>query len=326
MLISVMLLVITISLFLILPNDATLSQIPLTYASVPAIVEAPAHIALKKEFFKGHGLDITMEINPDGKTSLDQLFAGTVDIAAVMATPIVFSSFEREDFIIIGKIDHAKIHFAYASEESDIDTPQDLSGKRVAYMPNTSGHYFLNNWLLYNHLTPEDIIPVPCNGPEALEAMEKGRADAMFYWFPFPQLLKERLGDQIRELESNRLVPSSWIIVTKREFADNNREAVLRFLRSLKESINFIEEAPKISEELYAEMNALDSQIIGTIFPTLHFDLILDQSLLLDLEEQARWAISLQEEKTPLVPNFLDIIDVSFLKEISPSSVSIIGR
>lgn len=68
------------------------------YASVPAIVEAPAHIAYAKGFFYEEGLDVEMKLNPDGKTSLDQLFAGTVDIASVMATHVVFRSFERDDF------------------------------------------------------------------------------------------------------------------------------------------------------------------------------------------------------------------------------------
>ena len=63
--------------------DKPLNLIPLRFASVPAVIEAPSHVAYKKGYFAAEGLDLTMEINPDGKTSLDHLMDGQVDIAAV---------------------------------------------------------------------------------------------------------------------------------------------------------------------------------------------------------------------------------------------------
>ncbi len=81
-------------------------------ASVPAIVEAPSHIAYQKKYFQEEGLNLSIEINPDGKTSLTHLFEDKVDIAAVMGTPVVYASFQRNDFYVIAKMEQAKIHSA----------------------------------------------------------------------------------------------------------------------------------------------------------------------------------------------------------------------
>jgi NitT/TauT family transport system substrate-binding protein len=54
--------------------------------------------------------------------------------------------------------------------------------------------------------------------------------------------------------------------------------------------------------------------------------LTLDQSLILAMEDEARWMISnnLTTEKT--VPNFLDYIYAYGLKSVKPAAVTIAGK
>ncbi|NVD75057.1 nitrate ABC transporter substrate-binding protein, partial [Duganella sp. BJB1802] len=59
-------------------------------------------------------------------------------------------------------------------------------------------------------------------------------------------------------------------------------------------------------------------------WPAHHFGLELDQSLLLVLEDQSRWAIKAGLTGARAVPNFLDYIYLDGLKAVSPSEVTII--
>ena len=155
--------------------------IKVRYASVPAIVEAPAHIAYHNNYFAEEGLDLSIEMNPDGKTSLEHLFDGQIDIASVMGTPLVYQSFERDDFYILGKIDHNKIHSAIARSDSGIESAEMIKGKHVAVMQGTSGHFFMDSWLIYHGLKPDDVEIYNMNAPDSVEAISRGEVDAMFF-------------------------------------------------------------------------------------------------------------------------------------------------
>lgn len=51
----------------------------------------------------------------------------------------------------------------------------------------------------------------------------------------------------------------------------------------------------------------------------------LDQALLDDLEDQARWIIRYQYTDQTQIPNFLEAIYAKPLKEVKPTAVSIIN-
>jgi len=295
------------------------------FASVPAIVEAPSHVAFQKKYFNEQGLDLSIEINPDGKTSLTHLFEGTVDIAAVMGTPVVYSSFDRSDFYIIAKMEHAKIHSAIARKDSGITGKNSIKGKRIAVMLGTSGHFFLDSWLIFNQLTPSEVDLVNLNGPEAVKAIEKGDVDAMFYWFPFPNMAKKVLGDIGFELSSNHHVPGSWVIVVKKDYAHKNPEIIKRFLKAILKAVNFIEKEPEASMRIHSSLSGVDASILSNIFTQMDFRLCLDQELLLDLEDQACWIIRYGYTAHKKVPNYLNYIYPDILKAVNPEAVTLIS-
>lgn len=295
------------------------------FASVPAIVEAPSHIAYQKKYFSEEGLDLSIEINPDGKTSLTHLFEGKVDIAAVMGTPVVYSSFERSDFYIIAKMEHAKIHSAVARKDSGITGTDSIKGKRVAVMLGTSAHFFLDSWLIFNQLRPSEVDLVNLNGPQAVKAITQGDVDAMFYWFPFPNKAKMALGDIVLELPSNHHVPGSWVIIVKKDYAHKNPENIKRFLKAIVKAVDFMKKEPDVSMRIHSSVSGVDIPMVSSIFKQMEFRLCLDQELLLDLEDQARWIISYGYTVKKKVPNYLNYIYPDILKTINPEAVTLIS-
>lgn len=298
----------------------------LSYASVPAIVEAPAHVAYQKDIFAEKGLDVTLEINPDGKTSLEHLFDGSVDIAAVMGTPVVYSSFERDDFTIIATMEHDKIHYALARKDHGIEKASDLVGKRAAVMQGTSGHFFMDSYLAMNKLSRSDLDIVEMNAPEAVEAIVNNEIDAMFYWSPFPLIAKTALGDKGIILECDNIVPASWVIVTKRSFAAQHSDVLKSFLRAVDSGTNYIENHPEESVRIYSDISGVELDIAETLFQNMSFNLSLKQALLLDLENQARWAMMYGYTEADNVPNYLDMIYPDALLSVKPENVTLISE
>lgn len=306
------------------PVVSPMSMTEIRYASVSSIVEAPAHVAYQNGYFAEEGLDLTIEINSAGKTSLEHLIDGQVDIAAVMATPVVYSSFERDDFYIIGKIEHTKIHLAVARKDSGIESAETLKGKRVAVMLGTAAHFFMDSWLIRYGLKNSDLQIFNMSGPDSVKAIIDGSVDAMFYWFPFPVMAEWALEDNALRLPSEDIVPGSWVIVAKKEYVHQNPDTIKGFLRAIVKAENFIRQEPKISREIHAKVSGVDEAIIATIFNRMNFNLSMDQALLLDLEDQARWIISYGYTDKKIVPNYLDYLYPDTLQAVKPEAVTVI--
>jgi len=303
---------------------------PLTkirYGSVPAIMEAPAHVAFGKHLFREQGLDVSLTLNPDGKTSFEQLLNGKLDIAAVMVTPVVYKSFERNDFYILGKVDHfQKNDQLVARRDSGIYSVEDLKGKRVAVLLGSSAQFYMDSWLLYNGLNSEDMDIVDMNAPDSLKAIKESSIDAMFSWFPFTAEAELALGENAVTFPANDIVPTSWVIVAGRKYANENREIIEAFLEAIIAAEEFIKKEPEKAIHFHSEINGVNESIIRTIFYNMNFGLTLDQNLLLDMEEQARWVIRNGYVEEAPIPNYLDFIFPDPLRVVDPGAVTIIAR
>ncbi len=112
-----------------------------------------------------------------------------------------------------------------------------------------------------------------------------------------------------------------------KSYAKDNPEAISRFLKALVKAEKFLQENREESIRIHAEMSEADTEVVDTLLDNMSYDLHLDHNLLLNLENQARWAIRLNYTDKKTVPNYLDIIDVDALRKIKPKSVTVItGR
>lgn len=297
------------------------------YASVRAIVEAPAHVAFKNGYFEDEGLDLKLEINPDGKTSLDRLLMDSVDIASVMATPIVYKRFQNNDFYIFAVMEFSeKIHSCVALKNKGIKSAEDLKGKTVGVMKGTSGEFFMNSFLIVNELLPSDLIIVNLTGPEQVEAISAGEIDALFCWEPYGTIAKSSLKTNWIKLDAQKLIPSTWVFIAKKSFVNENPEVLTKFLEAILSGVNFTNKNKSKALALYANVAQVQEEHIQELFFKETFNLSLKQDLLLDLEAQARWIIDFNYVSEDIVPNFLENIYVKAAQDVVPDNVLIIKQ
>lgn len=299
--------------------------ISIRYASVKAIVEAPAHIAYHNGYFKEEGLDLSLEINPDGKTSLERMLLDSIDIASVMATPVVYKSFERNDFCIFAVMEFSeKIHSCIVRKNTGINSLEDLKGKTIGVMKGTSGEFFMNSFLILNEILPTDLNISNLNGPQMVSAIENKEIDAMFCWEPYPEIARKKLGDNTFKLSSKELIPSSWVFITKKSFAEANPQILTKFLKGVLSGITFTNENKEKALEVHSIIADVDIELIHDLFYKEIFNLSLKQELILDMETQARWIIDFNYTTDSVMPNFLDMIYFEAAENVFPSQVLII--
>lgn len=305
-------------------TDRTESRQKVRIASVPAIVEAPTHIAYHNGYFKQEGLAVDLSINPDGKTSLNQLLNGEVDIAAVTGTPVVYSSLKGNKFVIFGNVDHSKIHFVVARKDRGIKSIADLKSRKVAVMLGTSGQFFMDSLLTLNHLAPEDLEIINMNAPAQVDAFINGDVDAIFCWVPFPFQALQALGDNATVLPSNFVRPGSWVLVATKDYINKNPSIPSKILKGLFSAQEFITQNREEAFAVYSKISGVNSQINKDLFNRMEFGLSLGHNLLLDLEEQARWIIKNGYTDATEVPNYLNYLDIRPMQAVKPEAATLI--
>jgi len=78
------------------------------------------------------------------------------------------------------------------------------------------------------------------------------------------------------------------------------------------------------AQEIISRRLQLDKEETAALWDDFNFDISLDKSLLVTLEDEARWAINNNLTEQRKVPDYLDFIYSVPLKKVKPQAVTLI--
>lgn len=150
--------------------------------------------------------------------------------------------------------------------------------------------------------------------------------DAIVTWEPFIYHTRKALGDKSLLLSGQGLFRDDVYFIARKDYLKDHTEALKRFLRAIEKGEAFIRKNGNEALEIVGQKLNMDKEGIKPIWNDFVFKLFLDQSILISLENQARWAIRNKLTDAVRVPNYLDYIYTDVLKAVNPGAVSIAGR
>lgn len=282
-------------------------------------------IALENKLFQKHGIQIIVKEYPSGKCALNEgLFKDKVDIAGAADLPVAYAAMTRKDFkIIAGICSTDNVNSIIARKDAGIAEIVDLKGKRIATQQNSAVHYFLHLFLLANMISEKDVNLSFMNAKKLPESIVSGRIDAFSMREPY-------IGQAKKVLKQNHLIFSSPglykqydLLLVKESLLDQYPDSSCRILKALVEAEQFVKKFPDKFKSLTAIYLNSDQKTIAKYWNDLMFQVSLEQSLIIRLEDEARWIIRDQKLADKKVPDYLTLIHQKPLKEICPASVSI---
>lgn len=225
----------------------------LTVGVLPVVDVAPIYLAEDMGFFEEHGLDVTMEVGQGGAAVVPAVMSGDYDLGfsnfssqanaysqglpLYSVSPGVFSTGER------GADNSAVV----AMPETEIETPADLAGLTVA--TNTLSNNFV---MAVAHAVEQDggdpdlIDWVELAWPDMPAALENGNIDAGVVVEPFLTLAQDIGAEPVVwnwiEVDPNFLVAGYF---TTTNFAEQNPDALERFIGALDEARIYADENPE---------------------------------------------------------------------------------
>lgn len=293
--------------------------------SATSLLPALIHVAEEKGYFLEEGIDIVIEGYPTGKAALEATFNGEVDMGTVAETPVVFNSFERDDFAvfttIVGSVQHCKV---IARKDRGINTPQDLIGKKLATTIGTTAHFFMAVFFAINGMDISDVEIIDLKPGEMVEEIVNGEVDAIFTWEPNIMKAQEGLGSNAVILASKLGYQATFNLASMNDFIENNPQLIEKTIKALVKAEEFINNNRVESINIIAQRLDTDREGVDKLWDDYEFGLSLSQFLIVTLEDEARWAIKSKLTDKIEVPNYLDYIYMDALDEVKPEAIGII--
>jgi ABC-type nitrate/sulfonate/bicarbonate transport system substrate-binding protein len=278
----------------------------------------PLWIASRMGFFEQQGLDVDLVVIRASDVGIQALVGGSLEIAGSSADAPVAAIERGLDLVIIGGIINGLTQSIIAAKK--FRSYADLRGATFGAISLTSGVTFaLRHVLKAKGLEyPRDYkILVIGGSPQTYAALTAGQIDAAALSLPLNYAAEElgfnEIGRFIDVIPNYQLAALS----VKRSFADKNRSLLVRFMRSMAQTMRWIHQNKEAAVEFLAkEMKLKPEQARrGWEFYTASRMWHPDGDLNV---EGLQVVVQIYAEQTQLkgpVPKAAKYMDQSFLKE-----------
>lgn len=305
--------------------SATAQAEPLRIGVSETLLSLPLYVAQSEGFFDKRGVSVEFVNCVGGNRCLRNMLAGDTELSTATELPVVFNSFNHDNFAILASFVSASNDLKLVSRtEENITDPGKLRGKNLGYVKGSASQYVLDLVLVYNGIDPNTVTLRQITPESALNALAKGEVDALCIWEPFVSRIQQQLGAEAQLVPIPKLYTETFNLIAMQSAIQTRPKELERVLLALKDSTQFIQANPDKAKALAAKRLNVPTELIERIFDDYRFRLSLNRSLGRTMEGQARWAIREGHVSTDQPqPNYTRFVFPDFLKAVDPSAVSL---
>ena len=284
-------------------------------------------VAENQNFFSQNGLNVTAHKYDTGAGALTGVLNGEDDIVVgTTEFPLTANILNGAQIRTISSIAKSEFIYLVGRVDRGIHEVSDLKGKTIGTAFGTIAQFYLGRFLDLNGLSIQEVTIVDLKTPaEWVDAVANGSIDAVATAQPTAEVAKDELGDNAVFWSIQSSQPLYAQAIATDEWIMSHPEIVNRFLKSLFQAEDFIINHPADAKAIVKNQLNLTDAYIGKVWSQNQFSLSLDQSLLLTMQDEARWLISNHLTNTTTVPNFINYVYEDGLKSVKPGAVNIIG-
>ncbi len=292
--------------------------------TVPTAASTLIYVAQDQRFFAANRLSVNIKDYSTGAATTDALLKGDMELVWVAEFPFVRRAFAKEKISIMAVVDRFNEQVLFGRKDRGIYAVADLQGKRIGIPRNTIAEFYLGRFLDLRGMTAQNVTVVDVGAPDSVDAIMNGRVDGVIAWEPFSSQIRVQLADRAVAwpIQSNQ--QGYGTIVGRNDWIGGHPQVVNRVLRSLAQAEDYVARNSAAARAILRNRLKYDDVFTDAIWSENQFSLSLDQSLIVAMQDEARWMIrnNLTTEKT--IPDFLEYIYVDGLEALKPEAVNII--
>jgi ABC-type nitrate/sulfonate/bicarbonate transport system substrate-binding protein len=280
-------------------------------------------LAQNKGFFKEEGVDVSFQMHADGKNAMKSMLEGKASFAMVADIPIMHNIMAGKKISIITAVGDTPTDIAIIGrKDKGILKAADLKNKKIGVVPGTTSAYFLDTLLIANDIKSDAVKLVYMTGEKIVDALLSGEVDAVSTWNPLLYNLENGLGDRAIRIDTTAFYKLTWCIVAAEEYTNQHPELIKKILRALIRAEDFGKKYPLELRKTVVESAKMDNRMYDRNI--YHFGVRLDQTLLVALEAESRWAMTRHLTDAKEVPNYLKNLYLPGLEAVKPEAITIV--
>ncbi|MDZ7938623.1 MAG: ABC transporter substrate-binding protein [Rhodoferax sp.] len=304
----------------LMASQASAETLRLAVSRTP--LSLPLYIAQHHGYFAAEGLQVKFNECLGGHRCLRMVLDGQADVATSSDLPIVMNSFSSADYAVIGTFTKSSEDVKLVtSPHANIQSPQQLAGKRIGVTKGSAGEYFLELFLLTAGVDPQTLTIVNLQPEELVPALQADNVDAISAWQPYGYQAVQGPAKG-RVLPGGNAYIQTFNLVSHRKLVGVRDATLTKLLRAVERAERFIQEQPTQAKNIMRRLLAPDQEFVDAVWPGMHYRLGLDQALLATMEGEARWARREGHANGTVNPNFLKLVHAGPLRSIKPDAVA----
>ncbi len=296
----------------------------INFGLIPSGSGALVYIAQDRGFFAASRISATVKDYPTGVGTIDALLKGEVDIAWAAEFPLVRRALAGDRISVIASLSRFSDQYLFARKDRGIGSVADLKGRSIGIPRNTIAEFYLARFLELNGLNIQDVRLVDVQPSKSIELIAGGGVEAVVTWEPYSSRLKAQLGEKAAIWPVQSSQSGYGVIICRNDWLDRHQQSVTLVLKSLARAEDYLIRHPRESQQMVKKRVSYDDAFMEIFWSENQFSVSLDHSLVLAMEDEARWLIRNHLTDAAQVPDFLDFIYVEALKAVKPAAVNII--
>ncbi|WP_445114539.1 sulfonate ABC transporter substrate-binding protein [Acinetobacter sp. WZC-1] len=237
------------------------------YGLLP-LIKAQGHL---DQVLKNKGVQIRWVEFPAGPQLLEGLNVGSVSFGEAGEAPPIFAQAANSSLVYVASQPAApQAEALIVPANSDIQTIQDLKGKRVVLNKGSNVHYLLLKLLQASQLKLSDVQVVYLPPADARAAFEKGVVDAWVIWDPFLAAAEQQLGAKVIATGQN-LVSNHQFYLADRQFAEQHPDILKTVVNELNTTTQWVSQHQADAAKLLEKPTGLPLSVLNTSISRMSF-------------------------------------------------------
>ncbi|MCG8548658.1 MAG: ABC transporter substrate-binding protein [Alphaproteobacteria bacterium] len=287
-------------------------------------------IAREKGYFKAVGLDVTVKYFPSGGDLMAAVVGGSVDYGSSGSTPM--TTLRGRPFPIKILAQMADISGAQQLiVKQGIKVPKDLYGKKVAMLKGTASELLFDSFVKAFKFDESKVQKIAMGPTEMLSGFIRGDLDMVSLWEPHTTRARKQGNGHILVSGTTSYIPGQE--GPKRIYGDHsalfaqetiiakNPKTTRAVLEALAQATEYIAKDPNGANAILAKEFGMSSDDMRWIMSVNVYQMVLDDTLVSDLNRLAAFLYSLKKVKNKL--NAKDWIDPAPLRDVRPNWVKL---
>ena len=264
--------------------SAAAEKVTIMYTATAAF--ASAFVAKDQGFFEKHGVDVTLQLNPNTSLVATAVASGSAEVGITTPT-VAFQAVDNgiplQSFASTNVFPDPSAAGLVVSPTSGITGPKDLAGKKIG-VPGIGGllDVVMLEWVAVNGGDPSKINVVEISLPQTADVLKSGQVDGVAGVDPFlSRAVDLGVGKLVGDFMT--VVPPGTvggIFVTTKAWADAHKDAIRGMQAALDDALVYIKSNQDSARASLAKYTTLPPKVVaGLKWPNLSTHLSPETSL-----------------------------------------------